>query len=555
MGKDINHNPLDSAWGTSHLDFTTFPPEIFYGHTQMNFRHTNTSICGYDGELFFYTNGIYVEIGEGDTMQYGEDLHEWNEDGDGYAQGAICLPYPDDTEKYVLILGSRDYINEDIGFAGTDIKYHIIDMKSNGGLGAVVDKHNVIVNTTNGLLDYGKLTAVKHANGRDWWLLFWRYDSNKCFRVLINDRGVQPFEIDSVALPINTGLGQACFSPDGSKYAILNLVSLTEPHYLDIHDFDRCTGKLSNQIRIHHDEPATYSGGVAFSSNNRFLYLSSFDNVYQLDLWADDIEGSQIEVAVLDYTPSPELVATYFLAQLGPDGKIYLNANQGVNVLHVINQPDNPGTACEFDVRGVKLPTRNAFSLPNFPNYRLGPVDGSTCDTLGIDNIPLAGFRYDVSDLETDFTSVSWYEPENWSWDFGDGNMSVDVNSVHIYDSSGMYDVCLTVSNQYGQDTHCKLVTVDKSTSTSQLLPDNAVTIGPNPVRDVLNLWFNGRYADEVSRFEIWDIYGQFIYGYEVSDHLSAQINISALSMGTYICVGKNGDGLVIWREKFVVIK
>jgi hypothetical protein len=28
-----------------------------------------------------------------------------------------------------------------------------------------------------------------------------------------------------------------------------------------------------------------------------------------------------------------------------------------------------------------------ALSPPNFPNYRLGPVDGSACDTLGIDNI------------------------------------------------------------------------------------------------------------------------------------------------------------------------
>ena len=254
----------------------------------------------------------------------------------------------------------------------------------------------------------------------------------------------------------------------------------------------------------------------------------------------------------MDYTPSPELVATYFLAQLGPDGKIYLNANQGVNVLHVINQPDNPGTACEFDVRGVKLPTRNAFSLPNFPNYRLGPVDGSTCDTLGIDNIPLAGFRYDVSDLEADFTSVSWYEPENWSWDFGDGNVSGTVDPVHIFDSSGTYDACLTVSNQYGQDTHCKLVTVDKSTSTSQLLPDNAVTIGPNPVRDVLNLWFDERYADEVSRFEIRDIYGRLVHDNDVYGHQSTPINLGQYAAGTYICVVKNGDGLVIWQRKFV---
>ena len=508
MGYNRPDGIPDSAWGMSHIDFNVCPTNVFYEHRPMNIETTSTTICDKHGNLLFYTNGIYIEDTSKDIMLGGGGLHDWVQWGYNYPQGAMALPFPNNDHKYILVTGSYDYFDP-IGFAGSDVKYHIIDMTKNGGLGAVVEKGKTIVNTSNGLFDDGKLTAVKHANGRDWWLVFWRYDSNKYFRVLIDDKRVHPFEIDSAALPINTGLGQACFSPDGSKYAILNLISLTEPHYLDIHDFDRCTGKLSNQIRIHHDEPATYSGGVAFSPNNRFLYLSSFDNVYQLDLWADDIEGSQIEVAVLDSTPSPELPATYFLAQLGPDGKIYLNANQGVNVLHVIHQPDKPGTACEFDVRGVKLPTRNAASLPNFPNYRLGPIDGSACDTLGIDNIPLAGFRYDVSDLEVDFTSVSWYEPSTWVWDFGDGNVSGTVDPVHIFDSSGMHEVCLTVSNQYGQDTHCKQVTVDKSTSTLYLLPDNAVIISPNPVKDYLQIQIDSRYANKVLGIEIRDIHGR----------------------------------------------
>lgn len=33
---------------------------------------------------------------------------------------------------------------------------------------------------------------------------------------------------------------------------------------------------------------------------------------------------------------------------------------------------------------GITLPTYNASSLPNFPNYRLGPLEGSPCDTLTI---------------------------------------------------------------------------------------------------------------------------------------------------------------------------
>jgi Secretion system C-terminal sorting domain len=36
---------------------------------------------------------------------------------------------------------------------------------------------------------------------------------------------------------------------------------------------------------------------------------------------------------------------------------------------------------------GVQLPTIINFGLPNYPNFRLGPIDGSSCDTLGINAV------------------------------------------------------------------------------------------------------------------------------------------------------------------------
>jgi hypothetical protein len=38
---------------------------------------------------------------------------------------------------------------------------------------------------------------------------------------------------------------------------------------------------------------------------------------------------------------------TFYLAQLAPDGKIYINSNNGVSYLHVINNPDSLGLACD----------------------------------------------------------------------------------------------------------------------------------------------------------------------------------------------------------------
>ena len=41
----------------------------------------------------------------------------------------------------------------------------------------------------------------------------------------------------------------------------------------------------------------------------------------------------------------------------------------------------------------------------------------------------------------------------NWTWDFGDGNSETNLYGFteHIYESSGLYEASLTVTNIYGQ--------------------------------------------------------------------------------------------------------
>ncbi|MBK8192316.1 MAG: PKD domain-containing protein [Lewinellaceae bacterium] len=97
----------------------------------------------------------------------------------------------------------------------------------------------------------------------------------------------------------------------------------------------------------------------------------------------------------------------------------------------------------------------------HFAHYRLGPVDGSSCDSLGIDNIPWAWWRYkqDTALYGTIyFTDLSAYEPTEWHWDFGDGAFSSDTSPVHGYAAPGTYTVCLTVSNAFGADTLCRTI-------------------------------------------------------------------------------------------------
>jgi len=78
----------------------------------------------------------------------------------------------------------------------------------------------------------------------------------------------------------------------------------------------------------------------------------------------------------------------------GPDGKIYM-ANvydtdfpnitfDSLNrYIGVINFPDSIGLSCNFEPYSIYLGGRRSFyNLPVHPNYELGPVVGSICDSL-----------------------------------------------------------------------------------------------------------------------------------------------------------------------------
>ena len=182
---------------------------------------------------------------------------------------------------------------------------------------------------------------------------------------------------------------------------------------------------------------------------------------------------------------------TFATAQLAPDGKIYICTAFSTPLLHVIEYPNRKGVACQVHQRAIHLPNYNDYSIPNFPNFRLGPVDGSACDTLGLDNHPLCNWRWEQADtlalLQVTFTDLSSYEPSEWHWDFGDGATSQDTSTVHLYSAPGTYYVCLVVKNQYSADTFCQVVQLGTSAAPN-LETTERISVSPNPFRDHFNV-------------------------------------------------------------------
>ncbi len=381
-------NPTDLNFGGTNIDFSTSPPDIYYEFRPMDFGQTNASICDKGGNLLFYTNGIYVASKNGQQMENGDDLSPggfndaWNDVGLNMAQGALILPMPGNDSLYVLIHATYDIFGVPATGGGiTTLYYSMIDIFKNNGEGAVVEKNKTILQDS---LIYGEITAARHGNGRDWWLLMSEYDTNNFYKWLLTLEGIKDQGQQSIGNIVNSGLGQAVYSPDGFKYVTMNLIGIiptSSGNQLTVYDFDRCTGLLSDPVQLFYPDSNVISGGVAISPNSRFLYISQHHTVFQFDLTASDLAASRIPVAIYDGTQSP-FPTTFYLAQLAPDGKIYINSPNGVDKLHVIHNPDLKGDSCNFEQNGIDLPTFNAFTMPNFPNFRLGKWEGSPCDTI-----------------------------------------------------------------------------------------------------------------------------------------------------------------------------
>ncbi|MCX6257182.1 MAG: PKD domain-containing protein [Bacteroidia bacterium] len=86
--------------------------------------------------------------------------------------------------------------------------------------------------------------------------------------------------------------------------------------------------------------------------------------------------------------------------------------------------------------------------------------------TSYIGGSPVADFSFNnVNDPMVQFTDLTSGNPTNWYWDFGDnGAISYLQNPSHLFSENGVFNVCLTSTNNYGATTNCHNVTITGDT-------------------------------------------------------------------------------------------
>ncbi|MBK6995635.1 MAG: PKD domain-containing protein [Lewinellaceae bacterium] len=416
---------------------------------------------------------------------------------------------------------------------GQNLLAATIDMTANNGAGKVIEKNKILLTGT-----LMSPTACRHANGRDWWILVSDADENRHYRLLFTPDGFSTPDTQYIGtkpnpIPYEGGnksnqIVGNCFSPSGKYYTDIN-----DQLGFSVFNFDRCNGLLSNERRVDyqpvspsypHEYRNTSGSGAIFSENEHFFYKTAtcygpyfqftpsgtIPYLLQFDLEADNLVLVVDTINTIDsadyHWPTNITWKKYLGAELGPDGRIYI-VHSGLGY-STVQYPDRKGKDCKLVHDKPYFGVATGSAIPYMPNYRLGPLDGSPCDTLGLNNIPVANYRVDdtLDFLSRYFYDLSHHEPATWFWNFGDGATSIEQSPLHQFDSAGIYQVCLTVSNQYGSDTHCRTLYLGVS-ATHNPIPKSQVVVSPNPFRNHLSVALSANFRSPV--FNLYDQMGR----------------------------------------------
>jgi gliding motility-associated-like protein len=369
------------------------------------------------GNLLFYTNGGGATLDN--ALPNGvREGYIWNSnqqvmydmgqsEGGGYSagQGALILPViGSDHEYYLFTMDQHSSLTTAAGNRG--LRYYIIDMNLNGGLGGVSLANQPIFSPATECL-----TVVRHANGTDYWLV--AIDQNTK---------------DFVVVPVTAAGVQTPFLQDRQSNSSINIVMKASPNgqflycNYELYRFDPATGDITFAIDIF--ESSGYS--FSFSPTSQYLYMmgSDFgDLLTRYDVTAANILGSREVIASLGLVFAGGM-------QIGPDGHLYMvdigedQAIAGTVAISQVECPDSQSPTfnraiMEFEAEpGIG----SFFGLPNFPDFLFDTppvlVENDTLKICAGDTVELAsGFMGETYLWSTGQTvpSIAAFQPGSYS--------------------------------------------------------------------------------------------------------------------------------------------
>ena len=413
------------------------------------------------GNLLFYSNGERIWNRNHVPMTNGWYLHGSRMN----AQPCLAILKPGSDHIYYLFT-----VGSDSPYCTPGAFYSVIDMNLDGGLGDIVaGMKDIQIPNTDSVRSH--VVGIKHANKKDYWVIFRNFNTNNYFTsYLFDENGLHSnpekcYTITSHPL-IGAGWPVLKLSTD-AKYLCTEgsyVPAFYGSRAIELYKLDNTTGKL-NPLFIF---PVRWQPfGMEFSANSKYLYLNygfSSDTVFFRQYNMKYLSNASAFVAGSQEIYREIQGHEYHNMQLAPNGKIYIDrlgtTAPDAKYLSAINYPEQAGTACTFEEEALYLEGGNCmYGMPNFiPSYF------SKFDWLN-------SCRGDT----TKFTSHFLPPPDSVRWNFDDvgsgtNNTSTLLNPAHFFTGSGTFNVYVVGYYSNGHN--------DTATRDVKITPYPAINLG-----------------------------------------------------------------------------
>ncbi len=458
-------------WGTSNALLSEIPTNI---PSSIFTSEGCFSISDASGNLLFYSDGMTIWNKNNVPMLNGTGLTGHSSS----AQSGIIIPYPNHPNLYIAF--TLGYGNDD------NLSYSVIDKTLDNGLGGVVsNKKNIRLTGYTGVLGES-LTAIRHSNREDFWIVaagrstpaylnVWKVDGNGVSQT--------PHQKISTGLNIPSTTspgGYIASSNDGDKFVWCNyngvVVDASAYTVFVFGTFDNTTGTITKlkscSTGNNYEFGCPY--GAAFNKKGDYLYVTSLAGntgstgasklyVYNFKSLMDATGTNPLKsvspvkaiVASPGGIPNNGINEHFGALGLAPNGYMYIVHTFSRN-LYVITNPDDPANMKIYKLSNlIANGSTTVFGIPTAaaPWFRfqiVPPPEAVSCYSVS------TSYELRV------YGGEGFKDLKYITLDFGDGKpdskikiQSPPVGSTfrnHTYDAIGEYTITIKAYDQYDKE-------------------------------------------------------------------------------------------------------
>ena len=335
------------------------------------------------------------------------------------------IPFQNNPDKFYIIQFqdySHDRAAQETGLQvrcpnAIGLGYSIVDLSLDGGLGDFTIMNKVITAPIT-----GQITTVRHANGKDVWVIVHPYNSSKYNSFLVTDAGIQP-AVESTVGPFIGGtteniLGTLTASHDGKLLAGVAGLYSGVPKEIQLFDFNNATGIISNYKTLPFKE---YVTKIQFSPDNSKLYVLGYESLYQYDFNKANVASTLTRVV---HQPN----GLMYDMQLAPDGKIYVTKlttyinNEYNEYIGAVQCPNLPQYACNFNPTVFKT---SQISFPDLINDFINDPKAPPITKFNLGN--------DTAICFGDYKIKAPNGWESYKWNTGETTQEITVKKPGLY--------------------------------------------------------------------------------------------------------------------------